>query len=111
MSDELAALLEEHRFDPETRICACGVECGVMCDNLTYLEHLNHALRNRFSVVELPEPDGYAEEQPYWDSTDYVEAEDGHVYLIGSTGYRKPNEARDLAAALVAAANRAEAQS
>ena len=29
-----------HAFDPVGRICSCGVLCGVVCDNLTYADHL-----------------------------------------------------------------------
>ena len=39
-----AALIEAafagHQFDPEGRICSCGVLCGVVCDGKTFLEHV-----------------------------------------------------------------------
>ena len=31
---------DAHVFDPIGRICSCGTLCGIVCDDLTYEEHL-----------------------------------------------------------------------
>jgi len=40
LRDQLAEVARAHEFDPVGRICSCGVLCGVVCDNLTYGQHL-----------------------------------------------------------------------
>lgn len=103
--DELAIVLLEHRTIGATWgdiSCCCG------WTGSAHSEHLAAAILARFGVVELPEPD----ESGTW-MHGAIHAIDGEVehYIRGMASVvRSPKAARALAAALLAAANRAEAQ-
>ena len=76
--------------------------------------HAADAILARFGVVELPEPEGDGDDiTPHnWSTADgYIEANTGSVYIGYEIGGRTldPGDARTFAAALLAAANRAEA--
>lgn len=74
------------------------------------------AILARYAVVELPEPDGIGDDlDPYGWSPEvgYIEVNTTFgIYLSSDIGNSnlEPSHARELAAALLAAANRAEAQ-
>lgn len=38
--------IRKHDFDPVGRVCSCGTLCGVVCDGLTYAQHLAHAVHD-----------------------------------------------------------------
>ncbi|RYF57947.1 MAG: hypothetical protein EOO27_14030 [Comamonadaceae bacterium] len=91
-------VVQNHVFDPDGRICSCGVFCGVACDNLTYSEHLQIAFSEAgFILSALPV-------QSDWDVKGWgVEQHDECIYLA-----RLPidsGRARALGLALLAAAN------
>ncbi len=37
---DVQQVVEDHRFDKVGRVCSCGVLCGVVCDGLSYEQHL-----------------------------------------------------------------------
>lgn len=95
-------IVRDHVFDPDGRICSCGVFCGVVCDNLTYSEHLQIVFTEAgFILSKLPE-------ESDWDVRGWgVEQHEQCVYLA-----RLPidsGRARALRLALLAAANQVEA--
>lgn len=36
----MTEIIAAHRYDDVGVICACGVECGLACDNLTHAAHV-----------------------------------------------------------------------
>lgn len=97
--DELAGLMYEAGLadDPDS-------------DDLTAAAD---AILERFAVVELPEPTGQWSAGPEWrDGNAVVWTAPGGTVMVQNVepGDMSPHQARQLAAKILAAANRAEAQ-
>ena len=108
--DELASLLDRHLSDRDNAQ-GCRLACGYDGDDRC--EHLADAILARFAVVELPEPTGQWSAGPEWrDGNAVVWTAPGGTVMVQNVepGDMSPHQARQLAAKILAAANRAEAQ-
>jgi hypothetical protein len=129
ITDAIETILDQHEFTTQSGQCSCGLRNNMDGDvlDLHRISLIGETVRNTLAipgiaVVELPEPMTNREEVPQairhqsmWEQR-YAWATiqgDGLIYFengSGGSGYGEVDaaEARDLAAALLAAADYAE---
>lgn len=114
ITDAIETILDQHEFIHNTSRCSCGLRNNMDGDvlDLHRISLIGEAVRNALAipgiaVVELPGPDGMEGDDPYWGDAWWIRylRGDGIEFEGHSIGL---NDVRALAAALLAAADRAE---